>query len=395
MRRGGEPEAAVILISRRTKAILLGLACLAVLAGILVAGLWPFGAPANSAEWLPAGGGLWFGKYGTALSSGPFEKRGAQGGGFHTVEVWLDPWKPWNTSTILAFYSANHIIPFSLRQSARGLLVESREKEAGGRPATSKLRVARIFYSNHPVLIAITSNGRETEVYVNGALVAESGTHGFTSDNLKGELVIANSPVTEDSWSGVWRGLAFCDEVLTPQSALQDYQSWARDGHPAAGSTSLLYLFNQTGGRIIHAQNGRGPNLEIPPRYVVFHERFLRPFWDEFEFSRHYLKDVLINIAGFVPLGFFFFAFFSSVWPRRRSALITVCCGAAVSITIEVLQAYLPTRDSGMTDIITNTLGTAIGAGLYSCAWILLQRAARRPQASRLTRSIAGSRSAR
>lgn len=43
-----------------------------------------------------------------------------------------------------------------------------------------------------------------------------------------------------------------------------------------------------------------------------------------------------------------------------------------MSLSIEWLQAYLPTRDSSMRDLVMNTAGTLIGA--FAAAWVWKKR---------------------
>src|SRR3974377_1692042 len=97
---------------------------------------------------------------------------------------------------------------------------------------------------------------------------------------------------------------------------------------------------------------------------MVLDKIFLEPFWREFDLSRNYWDAAVKNIIGFLPFGF---CFYPCLWIHkfRRPALATILLGATVSLTIEVLQAYLPTRDSGTTDLFTNTLGTWIGVAAF------------------------------
>jgi len=44
--------------------------------------------------------------------------------------------------------------------------------------------------------------------------------------------------------------------------------------------------------------------------------------------------------------------------------VLTVFVGALVSLTIEIIQAWLPNRVSSMTDLLTNTFGALLGAVL-------------------------------
>jgi glycopeptide antibiotics resistance protein len=88
--------------------------------------------------------------------------------------------------------------------------------------------------------------------------------------------------------------------------------------------------------------------------------------------AESYWSAVVKNIIGFMPLGLSFQLLFSARGVRRP-ALLTLALGASVSVSIEVLQWLLPTRDSGMTDIFTNTLGTWCGILLqsYTPRWLI------------------------
>jgi hypothetical protein len=128
-----------------------------------------------------------------------------------------------------------------------------------------------------------------------------------------------------------------------------------------------LYLFNEGGGDAVHNQFDSLTDLVIPKRFFVLHEPFLERPWNEYYPGWSYWKDVGVNVAGFIPLGFFFFGYFSFLRRVKHPIAITTAFGFAVSLTIEVLQSLLPTRNSGTTDLITNTFGTAVGVILWAC----------------------------
>jgi VanZ family protein len=231
-------------------------------------------------------------------------------------------------------------------------------------PKAAKIYANHVFRLWKPVFLTISSGERGTSIYVNGTLAKMSQDFQFSAEDLTGQLVIGNSSVTTDTWSGQLRGLAIYNRELTASQVMQHYQNWLGSGNPgtsAADGAVALYLFNEGSGNVVHNQLDSTTDLVIPARFFVLRKSFLERPWNEYNPGRHYCTDISINIAGFIPLGFFFYAYFSMVRRVEHPAAVTIALGFAVSLTIEVLQAFLPTRNSSMTDLITNTLGTAIG----------------------------------
>ena len=175
----------------------------------------------------------------------------------------------------------------------------------------------------------------------------------------------------DNGWQGQLRGLAVYNRELTPAEVSQHYADWTTNTAKIKDDgAAALYLCDEGHGAVVHNQMNPANDLHIPDRFFVQDAPLLELPWDEVEFSWSFWKDVLINIGGFVPLGFLFCAYFSLVRRLNRPVLATIVLGAVVSCAIEVLQAFLPTRNSGLTDIVTNTLGTSFGAILYRCQLI-------------------------
>lgn len=350
--------------------MLLRAICALVLLSILVAGLWPFHAPRNEVSWLSQREGLVFERYGSIVSAHPFNASPRRADTSSALEIWLKPRRVRSSGTILAFYhpESQEVTTFALRQSLGDLVLQRVTQELGQKTKRVKIYVDDLFSYQMPVLVTISSNLSGTTVFADGAFVGKFENFTLSSQDLAGRLVVGNSPVTTDDWSGQLKGLAIYNRELTSDEVSQHFANWTNRRDPELSRTEgavAIYLFNEGTGAVVHNQADSATDLLIPEHFFVLHEQFLERPWNEFRPDWNYLTDIGINVVGFIPLGFFVCAYFSQLQSTEHPEAITVAFGFGVSLTIEVSQAFLPTRDSGMTDLITNTLGTAVGVIVF------------------------------
>jgi hypothetical protein len=347
--------------------MLLRAACICVLVIILTAGLWPFHAPRNKITWLEAENGLRFEKYSSVVTASEFRSPAPQADDSCTIEIWPQPSRLYWSGTILSFYRPQtHHSPFAVRQSWGDLVLERTTTESQ-EPRKIMVYGGDVLTPLKPVLLAIVSNISGTAVYADGKLVKQLPEFRFSSRDLTGRLLLGNSPFSTHEWIGQLKGLAIYNRALTSDEVGEHYVDWTHSNKSAlaADRPTALYLFDERGGREVRNQADPSTGLFIPERFFILHEQFLARPWEEYRSDWRYWKDIAINIAGFVPLGVAFFPYFSLGRGTKHPIVLTIVLGFAVSLAIEVGQAFLPTRNSGMTDLITNTLGTALGVLLF------------------------------
>lgn len=353
---------AVLEDRKRTKAL-----CVVAVVAVLIATLWPLNPfPRNGVTWLQGSNGLKFDKSAVVVSDSPLNLVETKGTESYAVELLLRPARTRSASTIMAVYKADSSKQFLLRQWTDGLIATHDAAIDSDSTRTIKFDVNHVFHSGRLVLVTISSGTDGTIVYLDGRAVQSISGFRISRSELSGQIVLGTSPVSYQQWPGEMRGLAIYSKELTPADAMLHYKEWTdpNGGRPDLDGAIARYTFSEAGGNKVHNQVASEPDLKIPAAFSVPYKSLLESPAKEFRASWKYARDLLTNIVGFVPLGLIVCAYFAWTRSRWKAILIaTVACGT-FSFVIEILQYYIPRRGSGITDIITNTLGAALGAVL-------------------------------
>lgn len=84
----------------------------------------------------------------------------------------------------------------------------------------------------------------------------------------------------------------------------------------------------------------------------------------DFAYRRDLLLNVIGNVTMFIPSGIIL----PILYKRLDGFSRTVASGAGISLCIELLQLPFSVRSSDVDDLIMNTLGVAVGYGLFAAA---------------------------
>ncbi len=358
------------------KASLKLLVCLsfAVLAGILFFGLRPKAFNfSNNVHWIAGQAGIRFDKHGIAYTdpSEAFEKKKRPGSNGFSIELALKP-SPHQDgfSLILALHSGNDENQLVMGQW-RSWIIAMNGDDYDHRRGRKRIALNTTSQPAAVRFLTITSGRQGTEIYIDGQI---KGTKKDLTLDIPGggktRLVLGNSVYGENSWKGDVYGLAFYAHPLSPQDVALHFKRWQLDRNfsfARKDNPTVLYLFNEKTGSRALDHSGAGRHLKIPSRMQLLDTKILSFSRDWLRFNAGFLRDIIINFIGFIPLGLVLYATFvkaGSVF-RHHAVLIAVGLCFAVSLSIEILQAWIPSRSSDFLDLVLNTLGGLSGVMIY------------------------------
>ena len=206
----------------------------------------------------------------------------------------------------------------------------------------------------------VKSDARGSAVYLDGESVASRAdlTLRLPTDSGRGRLVLGNSVYGRNPWSGNITGFALHRAALDERTLESHLESWrlgdgfADESYAAA---YIAYSFSEPNGRIAVDRSPRGLDLHFPPE-----QTFIEPkLFDSSIDAGSNRRDIGLNLFGFIPFGFLLVALLADGTQLNR--LSTLATGFALSASIELAQAWIPSRSSSLLDLLLNVAGTGVG----------------------------------
>jgi VanZ family protein len=360
-----------------------------ILAVLLFAGLQPFNFyPKNQVSWLKNSPGVLFHRYGEVVGESPLasqpssspEERGI------TLELWVssfneDPY----VKDLLSVYVSRDREPFAIEAWEKKLVVGGIFRDAQGHRKFRHIGIENVFATGARRFVTLTAGPDGTKIYLEGVLQQDASGLTLETENFDGSLLLGQTASGRQEWRGAFLGLGFYSDEFTPDEVAKSFADWGKGDlqeilkHPR---DRAIYAFDEGEGQIVHKRGNLGADLLKPKRLSP-----VDPIILEVPSRRDFMNwsDVAINILGFIPFGLVFAIYLktSRKWSSARAVMIVIASGFLISLSIELLQVLLPTRDSSLLDLINNTLGSAIGAGVGIAILPQLRRVANASSALR------------
>ncbi len=354
-----------------------GLALLIILCATTIACLlmFPFDFNRNGVSWLDGRPGLYFNGRGIAHTAQRFERSSGEPLDEMTFELWVRerPSERRGSGVVLSLYDGSSTLPVALGIH-RGRVFAFDLDEPWPSNWMEQFLAAPILAPGEEHLIAVTVDRSQKSIFVGGELADRRLRQNQKKSNwLASRLVLGTSPENYEPWEGELLGLAIYGQILS-DADLKQHEIQTRGGgvHTLAGDGRLLALFpfEEGAGDLAHNLVAGEPGLRIPAWFVGLPDTlFDAPARQHFSVGS-FLRNIPANVVLFAPLGWLLGIAVARA-PADRQALLALAAiagGGLVSFGLEAAQLWLPTRQTGLLDVLANTLGTALGT-VAALAW--------------------------
>lgn len=333
---------------------------------LLVGLLAPFDwYTANDARWTPDGHGLQFVSAGIARSASrpaKLHERLIAAGRF-SIEIWISPadQRQGGPARIVSYSESTQWRNFTIGQRGSDLAVRLRTTLNDLNGTDPQVTVKDVFAVPGFRHVVMTYDGAYERVYVDGTLRTTTDDVQGTLANWDAEhwLVVGNEHTADRPWRGVIRLLAIYDRVLGDGEVSGSYEGLRQaDAGHLTPAPLALYRFRQDGRRVVDESPVLPRvDLEVPdvlePRRPLLAAGFPTPV------------DLALNLVIFAPLGALaIVALRQTGASTLRAVGMTLALAAALSCTAEVLQYFLVSRSSQLSDLVLNVGGGGVGAWL-------------------------------
>ena len=297
---------------------------LAVLFVTLFFGLKPKGYHfSNDVTWLSKPPGIRFNGYGIAYTE-PIKELSKAGDmnthGF-SIEIALKPAKYHGKgfNFLFAIHDGDDGKQLLIGQYRSSLIVMNGDDYDHSRK-TKRIAVKLAEDLSIPQFITIVTGKNGTGIYLDGRLIRRHKD--LTLKIPEGEnarILLGNSVYGKNSWKGDVLGLAVYRHSLFDRDVATHFKHWFKEGSflfEKQYKPFMLYVFDEKNGQKVMDRSVGNIDFHIPSKMKILNKKMLSFSWNRLKFNTEFFEDVMINLMGFIPLGFFLNATFAKVRAR-------------------------------------------------------------------------------